>query len=120
MRYSDNRMNGHPSWPELMEALDRWGLRIHQRIDNSETILHRKIEDLREEVITLRATSPSQPPTRAARAREWAELIAPLRELVMIGCVMAAGLAALLKAPEVKEVLTEAVGSLERHGRTSD
>ncbi|MCK9910566.1 argininosuccinate synthase, partial [Microbacteriaceae bacterium K1510] len=45
------------------------------------------IEDLREEVITLRVTPPSCPPTRAARAREWAELVAPLCELVMIGCL---------------------------------
>ncbi len=144
MRYSDNRLNGHPSWPEFYDRLtaseeritqeiristeylrdrqERDNLRVHERIDNSETILHRKIEDLREDVITLRVTPPpiTPPSTRAARARQLAELIAPLRELVMIACVIAAGLAALFKAPEVKVALMEAVGTLERHGRTSD
>jgi len=140
MRYSE--MNGHPSWPEFYDRLtaseeritreiristgyirdrqERDNLRVHQRIDNSETVLHRRIEDLRADLITLRVTSTPPQPSRGARAREWMELIAPLRELVLIACVMATGLAALFKAPEVKGALAEMVNTLDRGGRTSD
>ncbi len=142
MRYSDSRMNGHPSWPEFYDRLtesegritheiriatgylrdkqERDIIRVHQRIDNSETTLHRRIEDLRDEVTTLRITSPQTSPTKAARAREWVEQVAALREIAVIVCLIAAGIAALLKAPEVKGALMEAVGTIERHDRTSD
>lgn len=112
----DSRMNGFPSWPQLLEALDRWGMRIHERIDETQAGIHGKIDDLRDRVITIetRLEEDRQPRHRGrvARLRDWIELIAPLREVVFLLCVMAAAIAGLTQAPTVREAAKEAAGLL--------
>lgn len=118
-----SNLNGYPSWPEVYDLLDRGLTRIHQRIDDTQV----KIDDVRVEVITIKATlaaqpRPPEPRGRMARLKAWAELIAPLRELMLMACVALMGLAALLQAPEVKATLEGMAARLavQKPVRTSD
>jgi len=127
-------MNGYPSWPQLVEVMDR-GFdrmdhrltvstnRIHDRLTTSEGVLHKRIDGVRGEVIRLGAAIaaqqsalPSPPaPGRLARAKAWAEQIAALRELLLLLCLAIAGLTAVVQAPEIKSGLREAAALLASH-----
>jgi len=127
-------MNGHPSWPQFVEVLDR-GLdrtgqhityevgRLHDRLTASEGVLHRRIDGVREEVVRLGATIAAQqspapappPPGRFARAKAWTEQVAALRELLLLLCLAIAGLTAVVQAPEIKSGLREAAGLIASH-----
>lgn len=134
MRYSDERpsLNGHPSWPQLLEVTDRMTdrlerklesglIRIHERIDGTQEEVRGEIrgvqdgiQDVRERVIGIETRLEPEPPPRGllGRLREWAELIAPLRELVVIVAAMAIGLATLLQAPTVRQALLEVMAHI--------
>jgi len=126
MRDDYRPMNGHqhPSW-ELFDILsgirhDIGGLKSAQdmhlqetraaRRENREDIneLHRRID----RQLALPSRQPPPPSRFSARAKELAEWAAPLRELVTIVCLVAAGIAGLTHAPEVKEALMEVAGSI--------
>ena len=128
-------MNGYPSWPQLVEVMDR-GFdrmdhrltvstnRIHDRLTASEGVLHKRIDGVRGEVIRLGATMAAQqaaavpaPPAlgRLARTKAWAEQIAALRELLLLLCLAIAGLTAVVQAPEIKSGLREAAALLASH-----
>ncbi len=136
MRYSDEHLyerpsrNGHPSWPQLLEALDRWGMRIHERIDTTQENLRSEItdvrdlvsdeiRDVRERVIGIEAQMESAPAERRpsgllGRLKDWSELIAPLRELLMMLALLGTGIAALAQSPSAREALADIAAHLER------
>ena len=94
----------------LRDQISRDFARTHQRIDNLHRDQNASLGEFQERLTKMEATieAKSQPPQRRslfARLKGWAELIAPLRELLLVLTIIASGLAVLVRAPEVRVAL---------------
>lgn len=81
--------------------------RVHERIDNLPHQFQKHIDGLQDRMarVETRMETPNPPETAVATLKAWAELVAPLRELLMVAAAILGSLYAILQPSPVREVL---------------